>query len=93
MGGSDNFTTDISELRHISDLKESYRSTNKVDYINQMLKYNDRCTGLDSMEETLSYLTLLGWYNTDSAKVFNLLSAGDKRQNMHIAHLLHLQLC
>ena len=81
MGSGDNFTTDISEQLHITNVKEAYRSTNKVNYIRQMLKHNDRCTGLDYMEETLSYLALQGWYDIDSAKVFNLLSAAHKRRN------------
>jgi hypothetical protein len=46
-----------------------------------MLKHNDRCTGLDYIEETLSYIALQGWYNIDSAQVFNLLSAPDTRQS------------
>jgi len=33
MGSGDNFTTDISELLHIANVKEAYRSTNKVNYI------------------------------------------------------------
>jgi hypothetical protein len=34
-----------------------------------MLKHNDRCTGLDYMEETLPYLAHHGWYNMDGGKV------------------------
>jgi len=56
-----------------------------------MLKHNDRCTSLDSMEETLSYLALQGWYDMDSAKVFNLLSATDKRRSTLRAQRLPLQ--
>jgi len=81
MGSSDNFATNISEWLHISNLKEANRSTNKVNYIQQILKDNDRCTGYDYMEETLSYLALQGWYDIDSANVFNLLSAADKWRN------------
>ena len=73
MGSGDNFTTDISERLHISNVKEAYRSTNKVNYIRQMLKHNDQFTGLDYMQETLSFLTLQGWYDIHSVKVFNLL--------------------
>jgi len=91
MGSGDNFTTDISEWLHIANLKEAYRSTNKVNYIRQMLKNNDWCTSLDYVEETLSYLALQGWYDIDSAKVFNILSATDKRRSTRRAHLLHLQ--
>jgi hypothetical protein len=91
MGSGDNFTTDISERLHIASVKEAYRSTNKVNYIRQMLKHNDRCTGLDYMEETLSYIALQGWYDIDSAKVFNLLSATNKQRCTRRAHLLHLQ--
>jgi hypothetical protein len=79
ISSGDNFTTEISEQLHIGNVKEAYRSTNKVNHIHQMPKHNDRCTGLDYVEETLSYLALQGWYDTDSAKVFNLLSAADKR--------------
>jgi len=44
-----------------------------------MLKHNDRCPSLDYMEETVFHLALQGWYDIDSAKVFNLLSATNKR--------------
>jgi hypothetical protein len=77
MSSSDNFTTDISERLHIGNVKEAYRSTNKVNYIQQMLKHNDRCTGFAYIEETLSYLALQGWYDIDSAKDFNQQSAAD----------------
>jgi len=73
IGSGDNFTTDISERLHNRNVKEAYQSTNKVNYIQQMLKHNDRCTCLDYMEEILSYLALQGWYDINFAKVFNLL--------------------
>jgi len=47
MGSGDNFTTDISEGLHIGNVKEAYRSTNKLNCIRQMLKHNDRCSCLD----------------------------------------------
>jgi len=90
MGSVDNFTTDISEWLHIGNVKEAYQSTNKVNYIQQILKHNDRCTGLDYMEETLSDLAHQGWYDIDSAKVFNRLSATDEWRNTRRAHLLRL---
>jgi hypothetical protein len=91
MGSSDNFTTETSEKLHIANVKEAYRSTNKVNYIRQMLKHNDQRTGLDYMEETLSYLALQDWYDLDLAKVFNLLSATDMWRSTRRAHLLYLQ--
>ena len=91
MGSSDNVTTDISERQHISNVKEAYRSSNKVNYIRQMLKHNDLCTSLDYMEETLSYLALEVLYNIDSANVFNLLSTTDKQGSTRRAHLLRLR--
>jgi hypothetical protein len=81
----------ISEWLHITDVNEAYRSSNKVNYIRQMLKYNDRCTSVDYVEETLSYLALEGWYDIDYAKVFNILFATDKRRLIRRAHLLCLQ--
>jgi len=91
MGSGDNFTTYISEWLHIAKVKVAYRSSNKVNYIGQMFKHNDRCTGLDSIEETLSYLALEGWYDIDSANVLNLLSATNKQRSPWRAHLLRLQ--
>jgi len=93
MGSSDNFTTDISEWLHIGNVKEAYRSTYKVNYIEQNLKHNDRCTGLDYMEETLSYHALQCWYDIDALKVVNRLSAADKRRNMRRAHHWCLHNC
>jgi hypothetical protein len=90
MGSGDNITTDISERVHIANVKEAYRSINKVNYIRQMLKHNDRCTGFDYMDETLLYLALQGWYDIDSATVFNLLSATDKRRSTRRADLVLL---
>jgi hypothetical protein len=78
MHSGDNFTTDISELLPITNVKHAYGSTNNVNYIQSMLKHNDWCTGFDSMEGTLSHHGLHGLYDIDSAKVFNLLSATDK---------------
>jgi hypothetical protein len=85
MDSVDNFKTDISERQHIPKVKEQYRSSNNVNYIRQMLRHNDY------MEETLTYLALEGWYDVESAKVFNILSATDKRRSTCRAHLLRLQ--
>jgi hypothetical protein len=58
MGSSVKFTTDISGRLHISDVKEAYRCSNHVNYIWQMFKHNDQCTGVNYMAETMSYLVL-----------------------------------
>jgi hypothetical protein len=91
IGSCDNFSTDISERIHITNVKEADLSTNNVNYIRQMFKHNDRCTGLDFLEETLLYHAHQGWYDTESAKVSNLLSATDTWQSSHRAHLSFLQ--
>jgi len=83
MGSGAMTSTDISEWLHIGNLNEACRSTNKLNYIQQMLKHNDWCTGLDYMEETLAYLGLQRWCDIVSAEVFNQLSAADKRRNTH----------
>jgi len=95
MGSDNNFTTDISEWLHITRGKEAYRSTNKLNYIRQMFKHNDRSTRLDYMEETLSYLALQGWYDIDLAKVFNLLYAANRchhtiRAILHASSILRM---
>jgi len=40
------------------------------------------------MEETLPYLALQGWYNTDTGKIFNLLPSTDKWRSTCRAYLL-----
>ena len=45
------------------------------------------------MEKTLSHLAIQGWYNIDSAIVFNLLSAANKRRNTCRAHISRVQQC
>jgi len=45
------------------------------------------------MEKTLSHLALQGWYNIDSAIVFNLLSAANKWRNTCRAHISRVQQC
>ena len=91
MGSSDYFTINICEQLHIGKVNESYRSTTNVNYIRQMLKHNDRSTALDYTEETLSSLAQQGWYDIDSAKVFDLLLAAYNWRNSRRAHLFHLQ--
>jgi len=93
MGYGDNFTNNISERLHIGNIKEVYQSTNKVNYIQQMLNQNDWSTGLDYIEEPLSYLILHVWYKVDSEKVFNLLLAADKRCNPRWVEILYLHHC
>jgi len=74
-------------------VKETYQSNKEVNYIRQMLKPNDWSIGLHYIAETLSYLALQGWYDIDSAKVFNLLSATDTPWHTSKAHLLCIQHC
>jgi hypothetical protein len=93
MGSGNNCTTDFSEWRHIANVKEAYRFTNKVRHIRHMFKHNNWCTTLDCMGETLSRLTFQGWYPIDTAKFFNQLSATDNQQNTPSAHLFCGQDC
>jgi len=93
MGFHNNFTTDISEPLYSSNVKVTYESTNTVNYIEQTLKHNDRCTGLDYMEETMSKLALHGWNQIDFTQSFHLISVAHVLRNLHRAHLLRLQHC
>jgi len=90
MGSGYNLTSDISEQLHIANLEAAHWSSNKVNYIRQMVMHNNLCTGHDDMEEKLSYLALDGWYDVDFAKDFNLLSATDKPRSTCRAHLSSL---
>jgi hypothetical protein len=93
MGSGNNFTTDISQWLHIGTMHKVYRSTNNVDYNQQIVMHNARYTEYDTMVATLSLVTLLGWYDIDSVKVFNLLSAADKLRYTYSADLLRLHHC
>ena len=81
MGATDNFSTDISELLHISNVKVAYRATNRVTFMPQVLAYNDRHTALDYMHLALRSLALKGWYDKDSAAILNLISTAEKRRS------------
>jgi hypothetical protein len=72
MGSPDNFTTDISELLHVENIKEAYRASNRVGYIPQMLWHNDRTTSLAYMKQTLAYLAIKGFYDEDTASVLGM---------------------
>ena len=74
MGSPDNFSTDVSELLHVEMVKEAYRSTNRVNFEEQMLWYNDRYTGLAYMIQTLEYLALRGSFDSDTARTLQLSS-------------------
>jgi len=87
------FNTNISTRLPISDVKVVYSSTHNVDYIWQMLKYNDCCICLDNVEETLLYVAIQDWFDIDSVNVFNLLSAANKWQNSLRPHVLHIHQC
>ena len=80
MGAFDNFSTDISELLHISNVKDAYRASNRVNFMRQVLAHNDRHTALDYMHQTLRWLALQGWHDKDSAAILNLIRAAEKRR-------------
>ena len=80
MGASDNFSTDISELLHISNVTDACRASNRVNFICQVLAHNNRHTALDYMHQTLRWLALQGWHDKDSAATLNLRCAADKRR-------------
>ena len=49
------FITDNSEQLHITTVNKLYQLFNQVNYSRQMVKHNDRYTGLPCLEETLQY--------------------------------------
>ena len=67
MGSPDYFSTDVSELLHVEMVKEAYHSTNRVNFEEHMLWYNDRHTGLTYMIPTLEYLAPRGIFASDTA--------------------------
>jgi hypothetical protein len=71
MASGEKFSCEISEQLLMANMKEAYPSSNKINYISQMLNHNDQCTGLAYMKQILSHLALQGWYNIDSGTDFN----------------------
>ena len=53
MGAPDNISTDILKLLHISNVKDAYRASDRVNFMRQVLAHNDRHTALDYMHQTL----------------------------------------
>jgi len=78
MGSPDNFSTDISELLHIENIKEAYGTSNRVQYEEEMLWYNDRHTGIAYMVQTLEYLALSRIYDHDTAKVLGMQTQNER---------------
>ena len=78
IGLLDNFTTDISEHLHIRNIKDAYKKSNRVDYIKQMLFYNDRALGLEYMSQALRTLALQGYGDEQCARVLGLQSQEGK---------------
>jgi len=85
MGSPDNFSTDISELLHIENIKEAYRASNQVQYEEQMLWYNDRHTGIAYMVQTLEYLALSGIYDRDTARVLGMQTRNERLLSTRVA--------
>ena len=74
MGSPNNDLTDVSEVLHMELAKEAYRSTNRVNFEEQMFWYNDRFTGLVYMIQTLEYLAVRRSFNSDTAHTLQLRS-------------------
>lgn len=56
MGSGDYFTTDILKQLHMSNVKEGCQSSNIVNGILLIFKYNEQCTGYQLMVGKLLYL-------------------------------------
>jgi len=69
-GSGDNFTTEFPERLNVRNIKDAYWSSNQVNYVGHILKYNDQYSGLYIMDKTLLYPALPGWYNMECGKLF-----------------------
>jgi len=85
MGSPDNFSTDISELLHIENVKEAYCASNRVQYEKQILWDNDRDTGIAYMVQTLEYLALSGIYDLDTARVLGMQTRNERLLSTGVA--------
>jgi len=91
MDCGDNFTSNILEQLHMANMKEAYQSTNKVNYVLQMLKHNNHRTRHDYIKKTLSCFALQVYCDTNFANDFNLLSITDKSYSTYRANLFSLE--
>ena len=58
MGAHNNFSTKISKLLHILNIKKVYHASNGVNFMLQLLQHNDRYTTIDYMEQILQWLAV-----------------------------------
>jgi hypothetical protein len=75
MGDSENFSSEISELLHFSNINKAYCASNGLNFMLQLHHNNDHYTTMDYMELTLLWLALNGWYIEESA-VVHLMKTG-----------------
>ena len=88
MGACDNFSTNISELLNISNIKDAYRASNRVNFMRQVVAHNDRHTALDNMHQMLRWLALQGWHDKETAAILNMIRAAEiRRYTMHARKL------
>ena len=79
-GSCDSWTTDVSEGLHIS-LKDAYRASNRVNFMEQILSYLDADLGMSMMRLNLTYLARNGFYVDETARILDLLPPPMKRLN------------
>ncbi|KAF8454280.1 hypothetical protein BDZ91DRAFT_561926 [Kalaharituber pfeilii] len=87
-GAMDNWTTDVSEALH-GACKDAYRSSNRVDYIQQVLDHMDRSIGMGYMHAALVYLATKGYYVRKSTRILELLPPEIRRLNTRVARNRH----
>ena len=93
MGSPNNFSTDVSELLHVEMVNEAYRSTNRVNFEEQILWYNDRYTGLAYMIQTLEYLAFRGSLDSDTARTLRMSSQEERHRSTRHARRRQAAAC
>src|SRR5713226_9281185 len=87
MGSPDNFSTDILELLHIESVKEAYCASNRVQFEEQMLWYNDRHTVIAYLVQTLEHLAWSRIYDHDTARVLGMQARCETLLSTRLARL------
>jgi len=85
MGSYDNFSTDISELLQIENVKEAYRASNHEQYQEEMLRYNERHPGITYMVQTLEHLALSRIYDHDTPRVLGMQTRNERLLSTRVA--------
>ena len=75
--------TDISKGLHM-DFKDAYYTSNRVNYLHQVVQYMDAELGMSYMRLILIYVASRGYYKPETARILDMLPPSIKWLNTRL---------